>query len=86
MTFHKVYLIYFLNRNQLIKNELTILLKCFYNYLPSKSNDFYPFCYFYICNFSCARASILLQTDQDIKHNWTHAVRWLRDQFEVKEI
>ncbi len=39
-----------------------------------------------MCHFSCAKARILLQTDQDIKHNWTHAVRWLRDQFEVKEI
>ncbi len=35
--------------------------------------------------FSCAKASNLLQTDPDIKRHWTHAVRWLRDQLEVRE-
>jgi hypothetical protein len=33
--------------------------------------------------FSCSKANDLLQTDQDIKRRWKHAVRWLRDQFEV---
>ncbi|CAF2744192.1 unnamed protein product [Rotaria sp. Silwood2] len=31
---------------------------------------------------NCMKANNLLQTDQDIKHHWIHAVRWLRDQLE----
>ncbi|CAF1148229.1 unnamed protein product [Rotaria sordida] len=31
---------------------------------------------------NCIKAYNLLQTDQDIKQRWIHAVRWLRDQLE----